>query len=161
MVQRLMASGVRIGEETKVTISMLINAFSVLPDTMEDEGKSLLLSLISGIQSEIPALKDAANMTAQQIVSALRSYFELPAANEELKQAWSKLLSGFGIDFSGFETPAQTATYRKRDIVDEAVRTGRTTQEIIIELDGKALAKATLPYIENESRRIGVKLVTE
>lgn len=64
--------GGEIEKETLETVNYMLTSFQGLPPGMSEAGKEALLSLISGLEDQIPELKNASNMSANEIVAVLK-----------------------------------------------------------------------------------------
>lgn len=72
MVVTAEENGLKLDQETLETADNMLSAFEGLPPGMDEAGKQALLSLISGLEDQIPGLGNAANMSADEIVGVLR-----------------------------------------------------------------------------------------
>lgn len=77
----LIESGRAIDEESLKVAQTILSAFSDLPGEMGENGKTVLLELVSGMESQIPELKRASEMSVDEIKGAIEGY--LSASNGE------------------------------------------------------------------------------
>lgn len=66
------AAGNDIGDKAKTIAETIIDVFDNLNGEMDDAGKQVLEGLINGMEDSIPALKNAAEMTSDEIVDTIR-----------------------------------------------------------------------------------------
>ena len=71
------AGGDELDDETKGIISSILNNFEGLPEDFDDVGKEALSGLTYGMEDEIPALADTSEMSAQEIVDAIKEYLDI------------------------------------------------------------------------------------
>lgn len=98
-------SGGQIDSSTKEMITLMLSSFDGLPDKLSEDGKEVLLALASGLESQIPALQNAGNMSAQELVNAISTYF--------------------GISSSELETVGSETGRTLVESMDEAIANGR------------------------------------
>lgn len=70
-------TGQQVSDSVKASTNTILSAFENLPESMQENGKEVLLGLIGGYESEIPALENAAEMSADEILTALRDYLDI------------------------------------------------------------------------------------
>lgn len=68
--------GGRLSDENRKIAATIFSAYENLPEDMQEAGKESLLAMAEGIISEIPELSDTSEMTAKEIVAAIREYLE-------------------------------------------------------------------------------------
>ena len=67
----LKKSGAEIEQSNVEAIEAILSAFGGLPEDMNEEGKKTLLKLIEGMEETIPELKNASDMTVEEIIEVL------------------------------------------------------------------------------------------
>lgn len=73
-VSEIKASGGQLTTEMEAQISAMLTAFDNVPAESEEAAKEVILGLIGGLKSEIPALADTSEMSAKEINDAIRNY---------------------------------------------------------------------------------------
>lgn len=101
--------GGEISEETAQIASDMIAAFDDLPKGMQEAGKDALLGIIAGLEDEIPALENASEMSAQEIVDTLKSELQINSP--------SRVTQGIGANVS---EGLQSGMDGKKSIVNQA-----------------------------------------
>ena len=71
----VVASGEVLDEESRKSVESILKAFDDLPPSVDEQGRKALDSLIAGLESQIPELKDSANMTTKEVLDVLRKKF--------------------------------------------------------------------------------------
>lgn len=84
--------GGEIDAETQKIAEVMIASFDDLPKGMEDAGTSALQGLVKGLEDQIPALENASDMTAQEIVDTLKAELQINSP--------SKVTTGIGANVS-------------------------------------------------------------
>lgn len=107
-------SGQQVSDSVKDSTNTILNAFENLPESMQESGKEVLLSLIGGYESEIPALENAAEMSADEILSTLREYLNIEdgvsGESEKIgKQTGDGVGSGLSDSKSTIKSSAESA----------------------------------------------------
>ncbi len=86
--------GGQLSQQAKDNISAMLAPFVGLDGTMEEQGKNVLLGLINGLGEEIPGLEDASNMSADEIVETLKSYFQINSPSKLMEQMGGYIVGG-------------------------------------------------------------------
>jgi len=73
MIFTAQKNGVELTAEQKTTVNGILGAYSGLPDGMKQAGKDALVSLIGGMDGQIPALGDTSKDTVDEIVLKVKS----------------------------------------------------------------------------------------
>jgi len=89
-------TGAKIPEETRQIAENMLESFMFLPANMEEQGKSALLGLIGGMEDEIPALKNASEMTAHDIANTLARELEIHSPSRVTKRMGGYVVEGLG-----------------------------------------------------------------
>lgn len=89
-------TGGKIPKETTEIAKDMLLSFSGLPNNMEDMGKEALLGMIAGMENEIPDLKNASEMTAQEIVDVLSRELEINSPSRVTKRMGGYVVEGLG-----------------------------------------------------------------
>lgn len=77
MYTTVVKTGGEITDETALIANSMVNTFDALPIGMQKAGKDALLGIVKGLEDEIPALENASEMTAQEIVDTLKSELQI------------------------------------------------------------------------------------
>lgn len=109
-------TGGEITAETATIAADMIASFDGLPKSMQESGKDALLGMIKGLEEEIPALEDASEMTAQEIVDTLKTELQI--------QSPSRVTRGIG---SNVSEGLQGGMNDKRSLVGQAATGIATT----------------------------------
>lgn len=86
-------NGQELTDTQRKTATDILNAFENLPPEMEGVGREYLLELAQGMESEIPQLKNAASMSNQEIITAMRQ--NTGASEQAGKSHTEKFIEGF------------------------------------------------------------------
>ena len=68
----LIKSGEVLDRESQEAVYAILSAFGGLPDSMDEAGRSVLNSLIEGLEDKIPELKNATDMTTEEVLATLQ-----------------------------------------------------------------------------------------
>lgn len=69
----IVAGGGRLTSDSENAVKSILSVFEGLPDAMDDTGRATLLALAAGLESDIPILTNAASMTSDEIVTAIKN----------------------------------------------------------------------------------------
>lgn len=72
MSATMVGSGEELDTKTQEYINNILSLFEGLPDEYDEVGKSTLLSLIDGMEQNIPGLENASNMSVDGIVDSVK-----------------------------------------------------------------------------------------
>ena len=99
----LVDAGGVIDEQSKKAIDTILTTFEALPPEADVFTKEYLLNMVDGLKESIPGLKNASNMTVDQILSVLRSkYFLFEQYGSDVAgKIGYNMLSGIGGALSG------------------------------------------------------------
>jgi hypothetical protein len=115
----IVEQGGEITEDAKLTAEGILGAFEDLPDDMQDQGRTVLLALAEGLEDKIPALKNAANMTTDELLSALRKYFGITGNTSTKTKPIGEAL-GQGLDV-GFEEKLRNMTRKVAELTRKLI----------------------------------------
>ena len=87
-------SGGKITESTRQLASDMLESFDNLPDDMDAIGKDALLGMTTGLENQIPELKDAANMSADEIVNVIRDVLGIASPSKVLSDIGENTIQG-------------------------------------------------------------------
>ncbi len=87
-------TGGEITDETATIAADMIAAFDGLPKSMREAGKDALLGMIKGLDDEIPALEDASEMTAQEIVDTLKAELQIQSPSRVTRAIGANVSEG-------------------------------------------------------------------
>lgn len=94
MYRETVRTGGKIPKETEEIAKDMLESFMWLPADMEESGKSALLGLIGGMEEEIPALKNASEMTAHDIANVLAGELEIYSPSRVTKRMGNYVTEG-------------------------------------------------------------------
>ena len=94
MVASWKKEGKEINPATEAIVKSILDTFDGLPPELDDAGKDSLLGFIYGMEDEIPQLKDAANMSSQQIVDTIKKYLEINSPSRKMKGIGQNVVAG-------------------------------------------------------------------
>lgn len=77
MLVQTQQKGGEIDAASKQTAKNILSAFDGLPSDMQEAGKATLLGMISGMEDQIPGLENAADMSAEDIISTLKNTLDI------------------------------------------------------------------------------------
>ncbi len=69
--------GVELSKESLTRVDEILTAFENLPSDMQEDGRMLLLGLMTGMKDEEGNLIDTANMTCEQLIETARTAFDI------------------------------------------------------------------------------------
>lgn len=75
-------SGAEIDQSTKEAAYNILANFDNLPDGLDETGKKTLLGMVSGMEKQIPKLKDASEMSSNEIVDTIKEYLGIEKDGE-------------------------------------------------------------------------------
>lgn len=87
-------TGGEITDETATIAADMIASFDGLPKSMQEAGKDALLGMIKGLDDEIPALEDASEMTAQEIVDTLKAELQIQSPSRVTRAIGANVSEG-------------------------------------------------------------------
>lgn len=94
MVASWKKEGKEINPATEAIVKSILDTFDGLPPELDDAGKDSLLGFIYGMEDEIPQLRDAANMSSQQIVDTIKKYLEINSPSRKMKGIGQNVVAG-------------------------------------------------------------------
>lgn len=110
MAASVKASGQDIDEETKVLAKNMLQSFDNLPDDMDEAGKQALSGMIIGLEDEIPQLKNASQMTANQIVDTIKEFLGIHSPSTVLAEMGVNSVKGMEQGIKQETTGVKTAS---------------------------------------------------
>ena len=96
IVAAAVKGGANVSAETKKAASMMLANFENLPEDCEEVGHETLMGIIDGLEDEIPALKNASEMTAGEIVDVLSRELEINSPSRVTKRMGGYVVEGLG-----------------------------------------------------------------
>lgn len=69
-------TGIQVSKESQDMASTILGAFQELPGEMGDVTREGLMALIDGLENEIPELRNAGEMTADEIIKAIEDHLK-------------------------------------------------------------------------------------
>lgn len=74
LLNSVVDAGGAIGEENEKIVDTFLSLFDDVPADLQEDAAVVIRSIVAGMESQIPALKNASNMTAGEIADTLRNY---------------------------------------------------------------------------------------
>ncbi|MBQ6804549.1 MAG: hypothetical protein IJP04_07835 [Clostridia bacterium] len=96
MYHTTVKTGGKISKETRDIASDMVMSFNGMPKDMEDQAHAALMGMIVGMEEEIPQLKHASEMTAQEIVDVLSRELEINSPSRVTKRIGGYVTEGLG-----------------------------------------------------------------
>lgn len=94
MAANAKAAGNEINQHTKDMISGMLDSFDTGVYTFDDAGRDMLLGLTKGLESQIPALKNATDMTNEEIVDTITSFFGIHSPSTKMRSFGENIMEG-------------------------------------------------------------------
>ena len=115
------ASGGVLDKQSQKAVNNILNTFGGLPETMDDEGRKALNSLISGLESQIPELKNSSEMTTDEILKILRKNLLNKNGKNPSKEIGVNVAKGVSSGLvSGIGTVLKSVTSLAKNIISKA-----------------------------------------
>lgn len=114
MATSVKASGQDLDDETKALAKNMLQSFDNLPDDMDAAGKQALSGMIIGLEDQIPALKNASQMSANEIVDEIKAYLGIHSPSTVLAEVGENAIKGLE---NGLEKESSNA----KSVSDKAV----------------------------------------
>lgn len=70
-------AGQEVKGSLKESATTILSAFEGLPESLQEQGREILLGLIEGVKGQIPGLENASEMSAEEIVNVLKKYLDI------------------------------------------------------------------------------------
>lgn len=96
MYHTTVKTGGKITDETRDIAHDMVMSFNNMPKDMEDQAHAALMGMIVGMEDEIPQLKHASTMTAQEIVDVLSKELEINSPSRVTKRMGGYVVEGLG-----------------------------------------------------------------
>lgn len=74
--------GETLTAENQSIVEDILGVYDTLPDEMKEDGRQSLISIADGLKEQFPQLADAANMTTEELLYALRSALGISGKDE-------------------------------------------------------------------------------
>lgn len=88
------AGGGEITGDMKSSAEAILGAYDNLPTNLEEIGKSSLEGMTYGLSENIPTLSDTSEMSAQEIVDAIREYLDINSPSKVMEQIGTYVVQG-------------------------------------------------------------------
>ena len=100
MATSVKSSGIEIDDQTKAIATSILNSFDNLPEDMDEAGKQALMGIIYGLEDQIPQLKNASQMSANEIVDTIKEYLGIHSPSTVLEEVGVNAVKGIeeGLD---------------------------------------------------------------
>ena len=152
--------GKELDAETKETARLILQNFDDLPDELDAAGKDTLLGMISGIEGQIPGLSNTAEMSADEIVDAIRTALDCHSPSKVTEEIGKNTVQGLEKGIKGSVSSAIAVMRKAGQDLSLGMRDGMRSQESALVSEAKRLAnkvtksfKTTLD-IHSPSRRM-------
>lgn len=83
ILSRVVEAGGAIGEENEKIVTAFLSLFDDVPAALQGDAAEIIRAIVAGMESQIPALENASNMTAVEIADTIRDYLMGPDAKAE------------------------------------------------------------------------------
>ena len=93
--------GQKIEGANKEAALAMLESFKDLPTDLEDVGKNTLLGLVSGIDDDIPELKNASEMSAEEIVNTVEQYLGIASPSRVMEEIGQYTMQGLENGITG------------------------------------------------------------
>lgn len=94
MATSVKSSGIEIDDQTKAIATSMLNSFDNLPEDMDEAGKQALMGIIYGLEDQIPQLKNASQMSANEIVDTIKEYLGIHSPSTALAEVGENAAKG-------------------------------------------------------------------
>lgn len=170
MAAEIKASGGEIDNETKVLAENILSSFDNLPEDMDNAGKQALLGMITGMDDEIPQLKNASQMTANEIVDSIKEFLGIHSPSTVLQEvggyAAEGLENGLSNEAEGIRsasenvvtvllepfTNAKNDTYYAGQQMASGVWSGFSSQEWYLTSNVRAMMQRVTNAVKSEMK---------
>ena len=116
--------GATLSQDTKGTAETILSAFKDMPKDMEDEGTNILRGLTNGMEDQIPELKNASNMSAEEIVKAIEKYLGIASPSKVMSEIGVYTISGLVQGIQNTGTRAENTMYQIGAMLVEGIGRG-------------------------------------
>lgn len=126
MVASVKENGGEISTETANVAKSMLGAFDNLPSGLRKAGDEALRGMVQGLESQIPALENAGDMSAKEIVEAITSYLQISSPSRLLREKGAYAMQGLagGIqDNTSLATSKATSAARSVANAFDSLRT--------------------------------------
>lgn len=93
-------AGITIPAASQGTAAAILAAYDNLPPELEDSGRESLLSLVAGMEENMGLPADTADMSAQEIVNAIKEHYDLTETGAQFPITMSEGISSRWSDVS-------------------------------------------------------------
>ena len=146
--------GGEISAETAEIATSMLEAFDDLPKGMEEAGKDALLGIVSGLEDEIPALENASEMTAQEIVDTLKSELQINSPSRVTRGIGENVSTGLQ---SGMDGKKSTVN-RSATGIAETILTGLKSKDREMNGVGANMVEGVEAGMQSKKSWIGGKV---
>ncbi|MEA4927578.1 MAG: hypothetical protein VB104_02750 [Candidatus Limiplasma sp.] len=94
MILNAQKMGIDVDESSKNAASNILSAFQSLPAAMKDTGLNVLQGLIGGMEGEFSNLNDTSNLTADEIVNAIKTKLDIKSPSGVMKAVGRNIVDG-------------------------------------------------------------------
>lgn len=163
MYQTAVEQGANISAETKETALAIVWAFSELPDDLEESGKAALLGMISGLEDEIPGLKNASEMSTQAILNELNEGLGLAGTHSYVTKEYGREVSrGLKVGMAAEQGTVEGASEKLADVT-----TGTLADELgvhspsrVTKVIGGYVAEGLAVGMESKKGTLGTRIAS-
>lgn len=129
MVAAAKSAGGDLDDETKETVSTILDTFDDLPDELDDAGKNALLGFVYGMEDQIPQLANASNMSAQEIVDTVKKYLGIKSPSTVMQGIGENVIAGIQNGISAKQSGLTSAMNSIGQNMASGVSSGFSAQE--------------------------------
>ena len=96
----MIENGGKLDEASRQAAGDALAAFTDLPEDLKSLGKETLLGMIEGFRDKIPGLEDTSEMSAEEIVEAIKNYLGIASPSKVMRDIGANTMEGLknGID---------------------------------------------------------------
>lgn len=124
MVMTARENGVVLSSETEAMATSILNSFANLPSELCGQGRTMILSMISGMEDQFPQLRNAGEMSYSELIGTLKEIWEIPGHSTAVST--SGVMERIGITaimgmVQGMNEKAAAANATAKDISEDVV----------------------------------------
>lgn len=134
------SSGQQVSDSVKDSANTILKAFDNLPESMQENGKEVLLGLIKGMEGEIPGLENASEMSAEEIVNVLREYLDIHSPSRVMAEIGGYAMEGLAKGITDGREKVKSAAESAGQAAVEALSSSKL--QIAARQSGKAIGTA-------------------
>lgn len=148
--------GGNITEKDKQIARDMIAAFDNLPSDFEDSGKEALLGMVKGMENGLPELKNASDMSAQEIVNVLKRELQIASPSKVTTKIGEQTSEGVQTGLNNKKSAIGTAAKSIAENVYESLKSKNSQMAGI----GSNMVTGLESGISSKNSWIGSKIAT-